>query len=241
MNNKKRYRLPRRTFKKWLITSSQPIIIVIGMLLMCLYAYTAADFLSLAPSDEMSREIKLAEVDYGFSKTIKSHVLTLSAPDGESITVVAIDGVKTRLLKIDSMGNILNDILIDSDLSQATNLEGYFMNDTDLVLFYDNGNLNKLIIDTTTGTIVTNEIVIGDIKSFISHEGYVIYETDNGLYGIDTREDNTLATNYYNTKIKSYETVQDGDNIYILVNLDNSMNIREIHVITIDMGKTTDP
>jgi len=112
------------------------IFILILILLLFWYALSFTLHLISPPSDIMSREMEISSLDYGFSKILNRHVITLPQEERGLVTVLAVDGEELQIIDIDITGKTRQWKTIDLDLSQASNIEAVYTGDNRIRILY---------------------------------------------------------------------------------------------------------
>ncbi|HAP42525.1 MAG: hypothetical protein A2087_14705 [Spirochaetes bacterium GWD1_61_31] len=157
-------------------------LLAIAVGLLALYMYTLAGFLAAPPSTGMSREITLATVASGFVENARNPVLTIQA-GADQLDIVAIDGQRTRLLRVSAQGQVLADRSLDLNLYKIAQLDGYRSGPDQLTLYYNQAGLFRAIVDTRNLTWQVSQVA-ADTRCFASYGDSLVYETTGGLYGL---------------------------------------------------------
>ncbi len=162
-----------------------PFIILIIAILLAFYTWSITEFFTRPPSVGMSRSLTIAETALAPSGLDRTHLLTIPSPDGETATLVAVDGENTRILTIDKLGNLIGETSLELDLSQAKHVGGSQQDNGLLTIFMDRDSLERLDINLEKGTW-TREIITTDFISFKTSASILIFERKDGLYGYNT-------------------------------------------------------
>lgn len=169
--------------KKYFEKTNTGAILIIAFLLLCLYGYTISSFLASPPSQGFSREIEIGQVASGEQININSHVETIELSNEETL-VAAVDGHQYKLIRISSMGDVLEEDLVDLDLFYATEISASIDHEGELTLFYVDDNLYQVKIDLDT--MEYNRLTVAeDVDDFIRQGHIIVFQQISGLYGVD--------------------------------------------------------
>ncbi len=190
--------------------------LVLAALIVCLalHAFTLATMYKSPPSEGFSREVKIGEVAYGNSKFNTSQIITTLSIDEESVSVVAIDGTESKVYSVNPKGKILNESIVDLDLSKATKMSAYFLDESHLRVFYSKDTLQGSVIDIQKGTFSTTQYA-KDIKSFENKGAQVILLKEDGLYGLNLEAPDSAEKKIIEGEIDSFSLEEKDDLFYL--------------------------
>lgn len=170
--------------KSEIARSNRLVVALISTALLVLYIFSIGDYFTRAPSDLMSRGVKVGVTELTSSRNNKAHLLTIVSPENDSILLAAADGKVTRLIEINYLGEVQNDIEINLDLSEASQISGFVGDNGKLCLFARHTTLDSYIIDIGEKAW-HRDLLMDDAESFRSNGSLLIVEKPGGLYGYD--------------------------------------------------------
>lgn len=237
--------------KKMSVARSNRIFItLISSVLLVLYVFSISEYFTKAPSDLISRGIRIGETAAGSSGKEGAQLLTMLPPGKESILLTAVDGKKTRLIEINYLGEIRSEVSIDLDLSEASQISGYAGEKGIIELFVQRHSLDHYIVDIKKGTW-RQEVLLDELVSFKSDGRYLVVRKTDGIYGYDSVE-KLLTGPLVSGNIKYYDFDIDENNFTTVsvvekasdnfdVIMTNSVDgFIELQTITIS-GSSSDP
>ena len=165
-------------------------IMIFGLLLLILLFWYALSFtlhLISPPSEAMSREMEISSLDYGFSKILNHHVITIRQKGSDVATILAVDGRDLQIIDIDIEGKTRKWKTVDLDLSQASDIAADFVDsDTIRLLFFTSG-LYQADINKSDGRYTLREIA-EEISGFDMAGHYAVIYKGSALSLFNTAD-----------------------------------------------------
>ncbi|MDA3958680.1 hypothetical protein [Oceanispirochaeta sp.] len=208
------------------------ILSLIILFLLFWYGYSFTETLISPPSHEMSRELELSDMDYGFSKTVNYHVLTISPKDSELVTLLSVDGKELQIITLNIKGEAKDWITIDLDLSQASKITAAYLKPDIIRLFYKISSLFQVDIQVNTGFYSVKRIE-ETLSDFESDGSLLVFLNSDGLQYKHTAFDEDQIP-ISSGVIHSFKVVQSGKKLFVLSIHKNKWDTIDIHLTEIN-------
>ncbi|MDC7235920.1 MAG: hypothetical protein PQJ58_22040 [Spirochaetales bacterium] len=196
--------------------------------LLLLYGYSLTRSLVSPPSAYMSREIPLAQAEYGFSKTVNSHVRTAVLPSGSSQYILCVDGSRVLVLETDVQGKILREQSFDLDLSRASLMQISTASSQGLGVFFRTDALYRADLSMTTGEIKLQNLT-DKARYFDSDGESLVYGNRDGLFVL--HPDYSEPVNIFPGSVLDFRLVCDGPGCYTLIIHEQSFDTVRMEVL----------
>lgn len=200
--------------QKWIKYSWQFLILAALIISLGFHAITLAVSYMAPPSEGFSREIKVGEVSYGFSKYNRNQMATALSINKENIAIFAVDGPQSKLFIVDAQGDIQTQWDIPLDLSQMSNIKVNYIDESHLGILYGTFTLYATVIDIRTGEFADID-TLATMKSFDSSGFIVVNSKEDGLYGINMEQPEQGEQFIVGGDFSSYSFYEKDDLIYL--------------------------
>jgi hypothetical protein len=198
------------------------------LLLLLLYGFTLTRSLVSPPSKYMSREVALTETEYGFSKTVNSHILTSVFPSGDSALILIVNGNALKTLEIDIQGQILSEKSFDINLSQASLVDISFLTQNKLGIFYKTDALYHAELTLDSG-VVNIQKKAENVLYFDSHKEHLVFGNREGLFALSP--DSTDPFKIFNGRVLDFKLVCDDGGCYTVLVHDLSFDMVRLELL----------
>lgn len=158
-----------------------------------IYLFSLANYLMQPPTKGFSRESFISSVEYGAIKNLKTAVVSVTDNIGET-TIAAIDGHRTRLIRLDTKGNIKFERTIDLDLFSAKDLTLDIDSESNVSLFYIQNGLFQATIHVENGKFSLNQLATDVLSYGFKSDMLLIEKKDELLAKLILRQDNYDTT-----------------------------------------------
>ncbi|MBF9014671.1 MULTISPECIES: hypothetical protein [unclassified Oceanispirochaeta] len=198
------------------------------LLLLLLYSFSLTRSLVSPPSEYMSREIPIIETEYGFSRTVNSHILTRVFPSGDSALVLCIDGTALKILEIDIQGQILNEKSFKIDLSQASQIEISSLSRKTLGIVYKTDALYHADLSLDGGTTAVRKMA-DNVLYFNSHEEALVFGNHEGLFVLSPEITDPLKI--FSGRVLDFKLACDDSGCYTVIVHDMSFDTVRLELL----------
>lgn len=190
------------------------LFLVIIMMSLIFHSVTLANIFKASPSEGFSREVKIGQVAYGNSKYNRYHMVSALSIDKESIGILAVDGLASRIFQVDFKGKVLMTKAVALDLSKIGKISTYFLDESHLKVLYGTDTLYATVIDMNTGEFTQVETVT--IMDDFDHENAdVIVAHEDGLYGINMEQSEPSEVPIVKGDFSSFQIEEKEDLLYL--------------------------
>jgi hypothetical protein len=161
------------------------VILITGVLgLLVLFAFEFASFMYFRGDLVLSRELAVGRSSYGFSQTVKTHVVAAADPFAPRALIAAVDGSQLKIIQLAADGSTEAEWQLEADLSDAIAIAPVIPAADRLFLYFQTGGLELLDVNLIDGTSSRRELAPA-IRDFRTAGDLVVYRTDGGLYTLD--------------------------------------------------------
>jgi hypothetical protein len=123
------------------------LLVISFLLLLIRFAGIFAEYQFGDAGLTLSRELPVGSSEYGFSKTVKTHVISIADQGNQSVLILSVDGSEVKLISAGVDGSIDSQRNYPLDLSQSVAISAAILDDGSLQIWHLSRDLFRTVLD----------------------------------------------------------------------------------------------
>jgi uncharacterized membrane protein (UPF0136 family) len=161
------------------------LLVISFLLLLIRFAGIFAEYQFGDAGLTLSRELPVGSSEYGFSKTVKTHVISIADQGNQSVLILSVDGSEVKLISAGVDGSIDSQRNYPLDLSQSVAISAAILDDGSLQIWHLSRDLFRTVLDPRSDS-QRSELVAESVLDFSARDDYLVFRTLSGLYAVQS-------------------------------------------------------